>query len=276
MDNEANIVKECVQNLPLRMKDYLAKDIWPQKLSLISQTNKINTEQESAIKSEVFLILIGIENYSDLEVNIQKNVVGIGSESIKNIANDIEKNIFYEIKPLLIEMEKANNESEDKVTSENEKNLDKGSVLNEIENPVPTKPIVTNPAGKNIVLDAQHNLPAQEKKILISSAAVPSRGPILNNFKNSFAVPPKIPAVPMPPKISTLTPVTVPTIAIPSVPKIVATPTISTVTPKPIAPPIQPIAQPVQTLKPIQTPPQAPTPPAPTKYTVDPYREPLE
>ena len=180
MENETEIVKKYVQNLSEGMKDYLITDTWTQKLSSIIQSYKILEPQASAIKTEVFLILIGIENYSDLKTNIQKNVAGIGYENMMNMVSVIERNIFSEIKPLLEEIEKTNNEAQES----EDKNLSKDEVLNDIENPVPAKPTVQNPAGKNVVLDAQHNLPEQEKKILIPSTAVPSRGPMLGNFRN--------------------------------------------------------------------------------------------
>ena len=101
---------------------------------------------------------------------------------------------------------------------------------------------MTNPAGTNTILDAQHNLPEQEKKILISSAAVPSRGPLLGNFK--AVTPNPTPTQPVSPIIKPVTP-------------------------------INPISQSKQP-EPYTKPPQAPIPPAPAKYTVDPYREPLE
>jgi len=288
MDNETNIVKECIQSLSQDMKDYLAKDAWPQKLSDVAQINKINEEQAFALKAEVFLILIGVENYSDLRENIKKNIIGIGSESIENIANDIEKNIFSEIKPSLVEIEKANKEVGEENTNDIEKNLSKDNVLKEIENPVPTKPIVSNPAGKNVVLDAQHNLPEQEKKILISSAAVPSRGPILGSVKSGFAPAPAAQTIPVPTPIpkATITPAVVPTN--PTTPKPIqpASPAFpqQTQSPQPISQkpattltPMSSFSQPRQPMQPIQPqkPPQAHIPPAPAKYTVDPYREPV-
>ncbi|HAO64361.1 TPA: hypothetical protein DCQ44_00060 [Candidatus Taylorbacteria bacterium] len=197
MENQTEILKKYIKNLPEEMRDYLAKNTWPQKLTLISTMNKLGAEQVSALETEVVLVLVGIENCSDLTANIQKNVVGISSEISKTISDEIEKNIFVEIKALLDDLEAINNSSE----KESAETLNKDGVLNDIENPIPTKPIIQpkiNPAGTNPILDAQHNLPEGEKKILISSAAVPSRGPILNNVnmgfvntqKNSPVVPP--------------------------------------------------------------------------------------
>lgn len=245
MDNDTEIVKQYAQKLPQGMKNYLAKKTWTQKLSLIAQINKMSSEQASALEAEVFLILMGIERYSDFRANIKENVAGVNIESVNNIADYIEKNIFSEIKLILVEMEKASNET--KTVEENE-NLSKESVLHGIENPTPAKPIATSPVWKNPVLDAQHNLPEGEKKILISSAAVPSRGPILGNVGTGFV---KTPIAPAKPYIPTA----------PVIPK--------PIPPKPSQPPVQLISQ-VQ--KPPLTPPQ-PIQPAPTKYKIDPYRE---
>lgn len=189
MDNETDIIEKYVKNLSKGMRDYLAKNTWPQKLSLIAQMNKMTDEQSSELNTEVLLVLVGIENHSDFKTNIQKNVAGIGYENIGDIVKDIENGIFSEVRPLLDEIETANNAA----GGDDEEDLNKDSVLHGIENPVPTKPFVQNPAGKNPILDAQHNLPEQERKILISSAAVPSRGPMLNNFKTGFGVAPASP-----------------------------------------------------------------------------------
>jgi len=297
MDNETEIVKKHVQNLPQGMRDYLVKDTWPQKLSLIKQMNKLTEEQAAVLKTEIFLILIGIENQSDLKENIQKNVLGISVESAGGIADDIEKNIFSEIKPFLDEIEKANNQADKIETPEIHPN--KETILNDIENPTPVKPIIQNPAGKNPILDAQHNLPVGETRKLISSAAVPSRGPILSHFKTSFGTEPVAQVAPVAP-IAPITPVANP--VIPAMPKpIEQQPThtnpiiITTRKPvsAPVSAPIPPIAQPTQPQPPVQpvqpiqpTQPQTPpqpstpatpsTPPAPSISSADPYREPLE
>jgi hypothetical protein len=285
MDNETEIVREYVQSLPQAMRDYLNKNTWPQKLSLIVQTNNLDEEQAIALKGEVFLIIIGIENYSDLRKNIRENVIEIDPGKIDGIASSIEKNIFFEIKPLLDEMEKTNEEAEKNDGSENENNLNKDKVLNEIENPVPTKPRISNPAGVNIVLDAQHNLPEQEHKILISSTSVPSRGPILNNFKTNFTPTPTAPTAPkntpsIPPIQQAPKPTVSPIRPQPIPPKLVTPQT----SPKPISQPVQPQPVAPKPITPSTSPqptqpqklPQTPIPPAPKKYTVDPYREPIE
>lgn len=185
MDNETEIIKESILRLPKSLQDYVLDNTWSEKLKLIGQTNRLTDQQSTALKGEVFLVLAGIENYSDFTMNLRKNVVGVGYETILNTTNDIEKMIFSAVKSELIETEKINNEFEGKVGED----LSRDKVLNDIENPVPAKPTVQNPAGKNVVLDAQHNLPEQEKKILIPSTAVPSRGPMLGNFRNPPTTP---------------------------------------------------------------------------------------
>ncbi len=199
------------------------------------------------------LILIGMQRHSDLAENIKKNVLGISNENTERIANDIENNIFLEIKPQLEEMQKNITD----LTQETDETLSKEKVLNDIENPVETKPIVpikVNPAGQNPILDAQHNLPEGEKKVMISSAAVPSRGPMLNNFKSNFgtnaipSVAPVIPATPVKPVVP-VTPVNL----------------------------VTPVTPPSTNSGPIiRTSSNRYAPPAPKKYGTDPYREPAE
>lgn len=268
MDNETEIIKKYVKNLPQEMRDYLSKNIWQQKLGLIASANKLSEEQAYDLKTEVMLVLIGIENYVDLGANIQKNIRGASYDTTVSIVRNINTEIFSEVKSILVEIEKANKEAVEIA----DKSLSKEEVLNDIENPVPAKPAfskppIVNPAGKNPILDAQHNLPEGEKRPLISSAAVPSRGPMLSNFKNNFNAQPIIP------KTVTQTPP--------------ATQPKPIVTPKPLTLPTQtqtyPFSQPQQSQRPKpsqatqpQKLSQTPIPPAPEKYTVDPYREPAE
>jgi len=243
MDSENDVIHKYVENLPQEMRDYLAKDTWRNKLSLISQVYKINDDQASSLKAEVFLVLVSMENYSDLKTNIEKNIPSIPHDTVLKIVDDIESQIFAGIKPLLIEIEKAYNEAE----QEERGILSKEDILGGIENPAPAKPTVTNPAGKNPVLDAQHNLPEGEKKVLISSAAVPSRGPMLGNFKTVSG---------MSPAQTTPAPQIIPPIQ-----------------PKPTTP--TPFVQPQISPRSPQVP-IPPLPKAPDKYTTDPYREPAE
>lgn len=173
MDDSLKKINEYFQILPDKMQEYVSNNNWSKKIESVSQVNDLTEEQLSDIKLEILLVLVGIENYTDLKVNIQKNIPNLEHSKTIKIVSYIEENIFLEVKPILVELEKRNSVS----------SIDKSSILHEIENPIPTKPIVPNPIGNNVVLDAQHNLPEQEKKILISSGAVPSKGPMLGNVK---------------------------------------------------------------------------------------------
>jgi hypothetical protein len=249
MDYNAQQISALYDALPKTVLAVLGEP-FDNDLADLAEKYKISPADLEEMRGEILLVILEIKKFETLEQTfLQKTSVGISN--LKNICNDIAQNI---INPLEAEKISA-------------KNQDKEKILNEIENPVPTKPIVQNPAGNNPVLDAQHNLPEQEKKILISSAAVPSRGPILGNIKPSFA------------SIPTTIPVAQVT---PPAPEKPVTPTIQPVQPLPS----QPISQPQQTTPPEpaqpqqpsqpQKPSQAPVPPAPDKYKVDPYREPAE
>jgi hypothetical protein len=239
-------------------------------LEKIKVDYKFSRDQINILGQELTAVLVGATKTANFINNITERL-NIAEDVTRKIVDEIDKKLFSKIRASLEKVQSEEIKTEVTIpvtpTSKPEEVIDKNDVLAEIENPVPTKPIVSNPARKNVILDAQHNLPEQEKKILISSAAVPSRGPIMNNFKNSFGA---TSTVPVAPTIPTPIPVT-PTM--PAIPKIStsipSTPTIPAA-PKPIAQPTQP--QPIQSPKP----PQAPIPPAPSKYTVDPYREPLE
>ena len=97
MNNETEIIEKYIERLPQEMRDFLIKNTWAQKLILIQQTNKLTEEQSNLLKAEVFLTIIGMENYSDFEKNVKKNVVEINPNIAKNICIDVENNIFSEI-----------------------------------------------------------------------------------------------------------------------------------------------------------------------------------
>ena len=199
MDNETETIKESILNLPKSLKDYVLSDVWSQKLNFVQQTNKLSDIQSAALNGEIFLILAGIENYSGFTANVQKNVSGINGQTVFAVVADIEKNIFAEVKTDLLEVEKNNNGATEE-TIKPEVHPDKETIIDAIENPTPVKPIIVNPAGVNPILDGQHNLPEGETKIekkpmTMSSSAVPSRGPMIGNFKSNFNSAPIAPII---------------------------------------------------------------------------------
>lgn len=211
-------IKQKTSSAPDDIKDILYSFDIIDLEEKISKENRLNEDQANKLRKGIICILVGIDRKDKFVDKL--TTFNIPQDIAKRIENEVEEKIFSKVKDSLEKVQ-----STATFTTPPEDHPNKEKILSDIENPVPTKPIVQNPAGKNPILDAQHNLPEQEKKILIPSAAVPSRGPILNNFK------------------------------IPPIPK-----------------PAQPVPQPIQP----QKPPQAPIPPATTKYTTDPYREPLE
>lgn len=166
----------------------------------ITMENKLTKEQANKLREGAISVLIGITKISDFPKQLTAS--GIPQDMTKKITNEVEEKIFNKVRASLEKVQSdmtssgANNAPE----SFMEESLNRENLLSDIENPVPTKPIVLNPAGNNPILDAQHNLPEQEKKILISSAAVPSRGPMLGNFKiQPVSQPPQTIQSPQPP-----------------------------------------------------------------------------
>src|SRR3989344_7552994 len=106
MDNETEIIKESIKKLPSVLKTYVLGNTWSLKADLIEQTNQLTDEQSGSFKGEIFLVLAGIENYSDFTANVKSNVLGIDSQKTFMLVADVEKNIFAEIKSDLLEVEK--------------------------------------------------------------------------------------------------------------------------------------------------------------------------
>ena len=250
---------------PEDIKDIITSFDTLDQLEAIGESNKLSNEQTSKLGEVFTSVLIGITPIKDFSSKLIA-YLSITVDAANKIASEIDQQFFSKVR---ISLEKA----QSKTMLETHESKD--TILHDIENPAPVKPIVSNPAGKNPILDAQHNLPEQARKTLISSAAVPSRGPILNSLNTGLGAiqakptTPSIPAIPPSPMVpKPITPevlITQP-ISKPMPPQ----PTVPTVPVAPVIPQTPP--QPIQPPKPAET----PVPPAPNKYTTDPYREPLE
>ncbi len=247
-------LKQKILNSPDDIKQIINSFDIADFIDMLTTKYKLSEDQSGKVWDEIIYVLVGLSKKSDLTnrvaaIGIQQNIVG-------NIVKAIDEIIFSKVRISLEKIQSTISNDAKVATalpttstpSHEEENINMNDVLAEIENPTPTKPAVQNPIGKNVILDAQHNLPEQEKKVLIGSSAVPSRGPMLGNFK---VQPISRPIQPVSQSIQPIIPVT---------------------------PPLQPTPQPVQAPKAPQAPsaPAPSVPKAPSKYTVDPYREPLE
>ena len=235
MNNNAKRIQDLFDALPKSLQDVVYRGPLDKDLEDIAAEFNISKEDLAQIKSEVMLVVVTAHKTEEIEQTILQ-IPTIDKQNVKKICDEIIQKII-----LPLEAERGI-----------ESHPDKGTIIDEIENPTParpsfSKPFVSNPAGQNVVLDAQHNLPEQEKKVLISSAAVPSRGPLIGSVKSTFNPTPTVPPISQP---------------------------------KPAAPvqtyPFSTTPQPTQTPKIVLTQPKAPIPPAPEKYSVDPYREAAE
>lgn len=232
MDN--TILKKKISSAPDDIKDLISSFDIVDLVDKITLENNLSHITSTNLGQEIVRILVGFTKLTALQDKLMS--FGLPENTVKKISSEVEEKIFSKVKDSLEKVQSS-------MTSETvtETHPDKDTILKDIENPAPVTPVISNPAGKNPILDAQHNLPVGEPKKLISSAAVPSRGPILNSVNTSFAVPKATPTTTIPEESKPLiTPIT---------------------TTQPIVP---------------QKPPQEPIPPAPSKYSVDPYREPIE
>jgi hypothetical protein len=258
MNNYTQKISDLLDALPKSVQMVIYDGPLDNELGDIANEYQISETDIEVMRGEILLVILDINKPETLEQTlIQKTA--IDKQNMGKLCSEINERIIL---PLVAERNPENNQ-------------DRETVLNDIENPPPTKPIVLNPAGSNPILDAQHNLPEQEKKILISSAAVPSRGPMLGNFGTSFGTA----KATVPPITVRLAPSTTPIVARPATSPIPPTPPISFIPPiqkQSTQPTARPIIPPVtQPQKPPQTPP-IPAPPAPDKYKIDPYREATE
>lgn len=165
-------ISDLFDTLPESVKMVIYDGPLDNELADITNQYQISETDLEKIKGEILLVIIGANKQEPLKQKILQSTP-LDEQSVDKIYDEIIKRIIL---PLAAEH-----------TTEEHPN--KETILNGIENPVPAKPTFQNPAGKNVVLDAQHNLPGQEKKILISSTSVPSRGPMLGGFRSPPASP---------------------------------------------------------------------------------------
>lgn len=149
MNETQQLINKLFNQLPNDLQNILYQIIKNDQISVILRKYRISTELQDAIKEEIFLILIGINEMSDFELNI-KNILEINHEQVIAISREIEKKIFFPVQQSLSELDvfsrhlsnntyKNNNENE----NINSKNLDGIAPINhEKTNEIKDKSII--------------------------------------------------------------------------------------------------------------------------------------
>ena len=138
MDEESQkIIEEQMKKLPEDVKQAIISVDYKTKLQEITKRQKLLIDQAGKLEMETTLVMIGLEPLSDYMDNLQREM-DLPPVRAKEVAMDVDENIF---KPIRISLQKMNEGtvSEEKASAkamtDEETDLDRNQVLNEIENP---------------------------------------------------------------------------------------------------------------------------------------------
>lgn len=149
MDDETQkIITEQMKKLPKDVVEAIVSVDYKKKLQEITVKQKLLIDSAGKLEMETTLVMIGLEPLADYVGNLQREM-GLSVVRAKEIALDVSENIFKPIRESLKKMNETveNEEGAEEATAEPvisaEVNLNRDQILNEIENPVPNRPVST-------------------------------------------------------------------------------------------------------------------------------------
>jgi hypothetical protein len=136
------LIKKQLDSLPATVRDAILHSKWTDKVHALAKKYNLHIDQEGDLVNEVFLVMLGLEMIADFHQNLI-NKLGISTLIATQIEGDMNEEI---LKPIRTDLQAFNREVEDaeiqaaaaKTTSDEETALTRESILNEIENPLPT------------------------------------------------------------------------------------------------------------------------------------------
>ena len=128
------IIDEQMTQLPKAVQEIIAKIDLTKEISDLREKHNLMLDQVSSLEIETRLVMIGLEPGEDFVDNIIKNV-GLKEDIAIAVAEDINDSIFGKIRKVMMEETEGGG---------GEENLDKETILNEIENPTPFPQIIQN------------------------------------------------------------------------------------------------------------------------------------
>lgn len=93
MDEQKEIIKDQLDQIPSELKQFLLTNKWVADLSLISSGLSINNDQKIQLENEVFLVLIGLEPKADFVSNIVKELK-LSQDVAQKISDEVNRLIF--------------------------------------------------------------------------------------------------------------------------------------------------------------------------------------
>ncbi len=151
MDNDIKkIIKDRMQKLPETAVKALQSIHWIDSIKNISETNKFDQDTEDSFTIEVIIMVLGMESPESFPLNLSEKV-GLNDEVVTKVANEVGEMILNPLKDNLDKSAEIKNRDIDNVQSKENPKLDKAieSRVSEIT----TKYSLSNEKG--IILSAE-------------------------------------------------------------------------------------------------------------------------
>lgn len=158
MEETNQILKEQIEKIPKILKNFVLSTGWKKQLEEYLVSFRLEEWQKTLIENEVFIILMGFEDYNNLSKNISEQ-----TELEEGISNQISKFIIKNIlEPIAVEVIK---EQETEETTEKPSN----NIGNSFEQIILNQAIAMQPAvesSEQLVSSSQvpENLPTEDFK----------------------------------------------------------------------------------------------------------------
>jgi hypothetical protein len=94
MEESNKILKEQIEKLPTALKNFVLSNEWTKKLRVYLDNLQLEEWQKVSVENEVFLILMGFEEYANLPGNISENTeidFGVAEKISEFVIKDILK-----------------------------------------------------------------------------------------------------------------------------------------------------------------------------------------
>jgi len=175
-----NIIKDRLGKLPNDLKTAISSIDIEGSLAEITKRNRLLIDQAGILQTEVVMTILGIEPVANFMRNVAKEL-NVPTEKAAQIAQDADTLIFKNIRAALQKLNQQE-EKEEKVIdrSSGPEALSREQVLDEIENPVKTRPTSNSTFGQTqdtSVPKPPNNLPvkAPENDMTINTASLPQK-----------------------------------------------------------------------------------------------------
>ncbi len=102
MEESNQILKEQIEKLPKTLKKFVLDNKWTEELYKYLQKFKLDEWQNTIIENEVLLILMGMEDYTNLTKNISEQTE-LENETAEQVSEFVIKNILEPVATEVVE-----------------------------------------------------------------------------------------------------------------------------------------------------------------------------